>query len=119
MALDSMLTPAGRTGYSAARLGTIAWAVAVVALGILAIGHTSTDAILAQTSTNAGRILLGIASVIAVWGLVVGAHAATLVIPGTPPDPGRIWVHTGLALGGTAILVVVGYVVFISVKLPK
>jgi len=119
MALDASLTPAGRTGRSAARLGFVALATASVSLGILAFGHTSTDVILAMTCKNLGRILLGVSSVVAVWGLVVGANAATLVIPGTPPDPGRFWVHAGLTLSGLPILVVVGYVVFISVNDPN
>lgn len=118
MALDSTLTPAGRTGRSAARFGMIAWAIVATAVVLLLLGRGLTDPILAEGCTSAGRITLGITSIVAVWGLMIGASAATLVIPGHPPDPGRIWVHAGLGLSGSPLFVVVAYVVYVSVKAP-
>jgi len=118
MALDPTLTPAGRTGRSAARLGAIAWGVLAVAGTLLGLGYSLGDPVSAQACTGAGRIALGITSIVAVWGLMIAANAATLVIPGTPPDPGRIWVHAALGSCGTPLLAVVAYVVYVSAKAP-
>lgn len=104
---DAGLTPAGRKGLLAARLGAAAWLLVLVGALFLWAGASLDDENLAPGVMVVGRVCFGLAALPCLAG-VLQAAAAALLMPHDAPDLNRGWVYGGFAVCLSLLALAVG-----------